>query len=320
MNVFKHGVVYPFMKIKALCLVISLIFIAVSLVLMFTRGFNFGLDFTGGSLVQVKYEKNAPITQMRKAIASDSRLGRASISKFGTDQEVVIKFGETKVKNLGSEVSSALKGTGNFEIRRVDIIGSKVGKDLRSKGMISLLLAFIGILLYLSFRFEWKFALASIIAIFHDVIITLGFISLFQINVDLDMLAALLTVIGYSLNDTIIVFDRIREEIYKTGTKDFNMVVNISVSKTLSRTFLTSLTTFFVVFSLFVYGSNLLYSFSFTLMIGIIVGTYSSIFIASVMVNVLGFNISKFRESKRERDRKKLEKEKNRAMYQSGRV
>ena len=292
-----------------------------SLGLIFTKGFNYGIDFAGGTLIQVKYEGKAPIDKVRDAIDTDKSYEGATVTFFGSEDEIVIKT-KMSSKNLGEDVGdkirALLKETGKFEVRRVDMVGAKVGSELREKGIMSMLLAILGILIYVSFRFEWRFAVASVLALVHDVTIAMGMIVLFNIEVNLDILAALLTILGYSLNDTIIVFDRIREGINTIKNPDLGEIIDESVSRTLSRTTLTSLTTFFVVLTLFLFGGEIIHGFSFTLLVGVIVGTYSSIFVASPILMWLGFSVSDYRLKEAEKLKRQKEKEKMRAMYENG--
>ena len=278
---------------------LSITVVLISLILIFTKGFNYGIDFAGGTLVQVKYEGKAPIDKVRKAISVDKNYESASVTYFGSDEEIVIRT-KMSSKALGEDISDKmthlLQDTGKFEVRRVDMVGAKVGSELREKGLMSMFLAILGILIYVSFRFEWRFAVASVMALVHDVTIAMGAVVLFGIEVNLDTLAALLTILGYSLNDTIIVFDRIREGIRMIKKPDLASIIDESVTQTLSRTTLTSLTTFFVVLTLFLFGGEIIRGFSFTLLVGIIVGTYSSIFVASPVLMRLGFDVSNFRE------------------------
>ena len=283
MEIFKGDKVYDFMGKRILFLGFSTILVIASLVLLLTRGVNFGIDFAGGTLIQVQYENKAPIDKIREVL-NDTEYKGSSITKFGNDQEVVIRVtgvSTDTTNDIGDEMHKLLDPTGNFEIRRVDMVGPKVGGELREKGLMALALSLIVILIYVSFRFEWRFAIASILALAHDVIIALGAISLFKVEVNLDILAAILTILGYSLNDTIIVFDRIREGVQKSKESILEKIINFSVSKTLSRTILTSLTTFFVVATLYFFGGEIINGFAFTLLVGIVVGTYSSIFIAA---------------------------------------
>ena len=301
--------------------ILSMVVVILSLGLIFTKGFNYGIDFAGGTLVQVKYEGKAPIEKVRKAISVDKNYEGASVTYFGSDEEVIIRT-KMSSKALGEDISDKmtqlLKDTGKFEVRRVDMVGAKVGSELREKGIMSLFLAILGILIYVSFRFEWRFAVASVMALVHDVTIAMGAVVLFGIEVNLDTLAALLTILGYSLNDTIIVFDRIREGIRTIKKPDLASIIDESVTQTLSRTTLTSLTTFFVVLTLFLFGGEIIRGFSFTLLVGIIVGTYSSIFVASPILMWLGFDVGNFREKEADKLKREKEKEKMRAMYEQG--
>ncbi len=321
MQIFSKDKTYNFMKLSPLFLGISAVLIIASYGMLFTKGLSYGIDFSGGTLVQVKYDKVAPIKDIRKALSKVKIFENASVTEFGSPQEVVIRFSSTSGdvgSDVGDRVSSQLKGTGTYEVRRVDIVGPKVGGELREKGLMAMAMSILAILLYIAFRFEWRFAIASVIALIHDISITIGALVIFGIDINLDILAALLTLLGYSLNDTIIVFDRIREGIRETKVHDLFKVINESVSKTLSRTFLTSLTTFFVVLTSFLFGGEIIRGFGFTLLIGIIVGTYSSVFIASPMLKVLGFDVSKFKASEAEKEKRKIQKEKLRAQYEQG--
>lgn len=301
---------------------LSIVALILALGLIFTKGFNYGIDFAGGTLIQIKYEGKAPIADVRDVIATDKAYEGATVTFFGSEDEIVIKT-KMSSKNLGEDVSdkvrALLKDTQGFkEVRRVDMVGAKVGSELREQGLMAMILAIIGILIYVSFRFEWRFAVASVLALVHDVTIAMGMIVLIGIEVNLDILAALLTILGYSLNDTIIVFDRIREGIRTIKNPDLEEIINESVSRTLSRTTLTSLTTFFVVLTLFLFGGEIIHGFAFTLLVGVIVGTYSSIFVASPILMWLGFSVGGFREKEAAKLKREKEKEKMRAMYENG--
>ncbi|BCD60767.1 MULTISPECIES: protein translocase subunit SecF [unclassified Nitratiruptor] len=324
MEFFKTDKIYNFMGKAKLFMAISAILVLGSWALVAFKGLNFGIDFAGGTIVQVRYDKPVDIAAIRKALKKSEIFQDATVTKFGSDNEIVIRI-KSSTKNLkkdiGDEARAVLKGTGNFEIRRVDMVGPKVGGELREKGLMATVIAILGILIYVSIRFEWRFALASVLALVHDVSIAMGAISLFNVPVNLDILAAILTILGYSLNDTIIVFDRIREGIVESvKLKDLNAVINESITKTLSRTTLTSLTTFFVVLTLYLFGGEIIKGFSFTLLVGIVVGTYSSIFIASPMLTILGFDLQKYRAKLAEKRKKQQEKERMRAMYEQGMV
>ena len=323
MEIFKYKKPLSLMSKSKRFGMLSVAVLVLSLGLILTKGFNLGVDFAGGTLIQVKYEGNAPIEKIRQAISVEKAYEGASVTYFGSDSDVVIRT-KTSSKVLGEDVgkkmSGLLKDTGKLEVRRVDMIGAKVGAELREKGFMAMLIAIIGILIYVSFRFEWRFAVAAVMALIHDVTIAMGMIVLFGIEVNLDILAALLTILGYSLNDTIIVFDRIREGIRTIKDPDLGHIIDESVTRTLSRTTLTSLTTFFVVLSLFLFGGEIIHGFSFTLLVGIVVGTYSSIFVASPILMWLGFSVSGFREKEAEKLKREKEKEKMRAMYENGTI
>ena len=322
MEIFKTDKIYDFMGKRLAFLGFSSILFIASIILLLTKGLNFGIDFEGGTIVQVKYEQAAPINQIRDTL-KQTKYANSSITKFGSDEEVVIRITGSSsdlVNDIGDEMHKILASTGNFEIRRVDMVGAKVGGELREKGIMALSLSLIMILIYLSVRFEWRFAVASVFALIHDITIAMGAISLFSIEVNLDILAAILTLLGYSLNDTIIVFDRIREGVQTSKAANLSELINESVSKTLSRTTLTSLTTLFVVATLYFFGGEILNGFSFTLLVGIIIGTYSSIFIAATFLVQLKFSVDDFRAKDAEKMKRQREKEKMRAMYEQGTV
>ncbi len=323
MEFFKYTRTFNFMGSSKVAMVLSVVMVLASLALLLTKGLNYGVDFAGGTIVQVKYVGDAPIDTMRAKLKTTSLFHDATITEFGSPDEVIIrlKTSSKSVSNdIGDQAREVLQGTGDFEIRRVDMVGPKVGNELKEKGIMSMVLAIAGILIYVAFRFEWRFAVASVIALVHDVTIALGMISLFSIDVNLDVLAALLTILGYSLNDTIIVFDRIREGITDSKSTDLGEVINESVTKTLSRTTLTSLTTFFVVLTLFMFGGEIIHAFAFTMLVGVVVGTYSSIFVASPVLMLFGFDIKRYRKRLAEKAKLAAEKEKMRAQYEQGTV
>ena len=321
MEFFKYNKTYNFMGKSKIAMILSIVLVLASWAILATKGLNYGIDFAGGTIVQVKYDKQAPIDAMRERLKADKLFENASITEFGSPDEVVIRMKTSSAsvtKDIGDVVREALKGTGNFEIRRVDIVGPKVGNELKEKGLMSLFLAIAGILIYVAFRFEWRFAVASIVALIHDVSISMGAVALFSIDVNLDVLAAILTLLGYSLNDTIIVFDRIREGVTKAKNADLAAIINESITRTLARTTLTSLTTFFVVFTLFMFGGEIIHAFAFTLLVGIIVGTYSSIFVASPILLLFGFDVKKYHAKLAEKAKREAEKERMRAQFESG--
>lgn len=300
---------------------LSLVLVLASWVLIFTKGFNYGIDFAGGTLIQVKYDKPAPIDEIRKILQAQKAYEGAQVTHFGSEDEIVIrtKSSTGSVSNdISDEIRKLLAPTGNLEVRRVDMVGPKIGDELKTKGTMALLLAIAGILAYVSFRFEWRFALSSVLALVHDMSIALGAIVLFGIEVNLDILAAILTLLGYSINDTIIIFDRIRESIRTSKASEISELIDESVTKTLSRTTLTALTTFLVVLALYFFGGEIIRGFSFTLLVGIIVGTYSSIFIASPILMWLKFSVLDFRKKEAEKLKREKEKERMRSMYEQG--
>ena len=322
MEMFSTEKIYDFMSKRFAFLGLSSFLIIASIVLLLTKGLNFGIDFVGGTIVQVKYEQTAPINQLRD-IFKETKYSNAVISEFGAADEVVIRITGSSsdlTNDIADEMHAILAPSGKFEIRRVDMVGAKVGGELREKGLIALGLSLVVMLIYVSFRFEWRFALASILALVHDSIIAMGAISLFSVEVNLDILAAMLTLLGYSINDTIIVFDRIRENLQITKETLLEKVINLSVSKTLSRTTLTSLTTLFVVATLLFFGGEIIYGFSFTLFVGIIVGTYSSIFVAATFLVQFKFSVEDFKVKEAEKQKRAKEKARNRAMYEQGTV
>ena len=321
MEFFKYTRTFNFMGRSKFAMIISVILVLASYVLLATKGLNYGVDFAGGTIVQVKYETDAPIDKMRAKLKSDKIFDGSSISEFGSANEVVIRMKTTTgnvTVDIGDVTRDALKGTGEFEIRRVDIVGPKVGNELKEKGLMSLILAVLGILIYVAFRFEWRFAVASIVALVHDVSIALGAITLVGLDVNLDVLAALLTILGYSLNDTIIVFDRIREGVTSGRNSKLAGIIDESITRTLARTTLTSLTTFFVVFTLFMFGGEIIHAFAFTLLVGIVVGTYSSIFVASPILLAFGFDVKNYHIKLAEKAKREAEKQRMRDQFESG--
>jgi preprotein translocase subunit SecF len=323
MEFFSKGKIYHFMKYSRIFVLTTLALALGSLILVATKGFTYGIDFAGGTVVQVKYEGKAPIDKIREDLAKDKMFAGALITEFGSPEEIVIRFAtvsDSVGQDVGDSVRAILKGTGKFEVRKVDIVGPKIGSELREKGIISALLAMIGILIYVTVRFEWKFAIASIITLAHDISITLGAIILFDLEISLDVLAAVLTLIGYSLNDTIIIFDRIREELSETKNMNFSEIIDICVSKTLSRTTITSLLVFFVVLTLYIFGGEIIHGFSFTMLLGVIIGTYSSIFISAPFLTLIGFHVETYKSRLALKEKNRIERDKMRAMYEKGTV
>ncbi|EAI1811974.1 protein translocase subunit SecF [Campylobacter jejuni] len=323
MQFFSEKKIYDFMRMRFAAISLSFILFFGSIYLLWDRGLQYGIDFSGGTLVQLKYENAAPITQIREILEKQGTFQNLSVTEFGSNEEVTIRFlgsNDNVSNDIGEHISTLLKDTGKFEVRRADVVGPKVGDELRNKGLMAIAVSLIAILIYIALRFEWRFALAAIISEIHDVVITLGAISLFKIDVNLDTLAAVLTVLGYSLNDTIIIFDRIREGIKTSKKTELAPIINESVSATLSRTVLTSGLTLATVVILYFFGGEMIQGFSLALIVGIIAGTLSSIFVASPTLLWFKFSMLEFRNKEIEKAKRKQDKERNRAMYEKGTV
>jgi preprotein translocase subunit SecF len=284
-----------FMGKRRLAVILSAVALLVCVASMAVRGFNFGLDFTGGTLIEVGYEQPTELGDVRAAL-QEGGFGGATVQHFGTLRDVMIRLApETKG---GEEVSAELSdrvyriltaaAEGEVELRRVEFVGPQVGEELREDGGLAVLFSLIGILIYVALRFEWRFAVGAVIAIIHDVVFTVGVFSIFQIEFDLPVLAAVLAVIGYSLNDTIVIFDRIRENFRKVRKGTVIDVINLSINQTLSRTIITSGTTLLVLLALYLLGGEAISGFSLALIIGVLVGTYSTIYVATAAVVALG--------------------------------
>ncbi len=291
MQFFKQEPRFDFMGSRKIAIVFSTLMILISIGALVTRGLNFGLDFTGGTLIEVGYSQAVELPPIRVALEKTG-FKDAVVQHFGTAKDVLVRIAPQEGQSanaLGDEVLKVLNGISDDEIkmRRQEFVGPQVGDELRDDGGLAMLIALGFILVYVMARFEYRFALGSIIALLHDVIITLGCFALFQWDFDLTVLAAVLAVIGYSLNDTIVVFDRIRENFRKLRKVTPVEVINRSLNQTISRTIMTSVTTLLVVAAMFVFGGELIHSFSLALMIGIFVGTYSSIYVASTMALAL---------------------------------
>ncbi len=276
---------------RRLFMMISAIAILVGLASLMVRGgLNYGIDFAGGTMVQVRFASDVGSEELRQALAGVD-MGDVSIQQFEDEEAheflIRVEKSKTDLVGLSDEIKVVLDkvfGSENVDIRRVEMVGPKVGKDLRRQGMLAIIYAMIGILIYITVRFEFRFALGAIVALVHDVMITVGVFALLNKEFSLPIVAALLAIVGYSLNDTIVVYDRIRENMKGAGKLDFIGTVNRSINQTISRTILTSLTTMLVLVSLFFLGGGVIHDFAFAMIIGVLVGTYSSIFIASPVV------------------------------------
>jgi preprotein translocase subunit SecF len=295
MEILKLKETVAFMSYRKAAMIFSIILMLASVFSLATNKLSLGLDFTGGTLIEVGFEESADLTKIRQVLDSNG-YDDAVVQLYGTSRDVVIRLAEReglKVEMLGNQVMSALeKGTGQtMQMRRIEFVGGSVGDDLAEQGGLAMLTALICILVYVAFRFEWRFALGSVFALFHDVLLTLGLFSVLKLEFDLTVLAAILAVIGYSLNDTIVVSDRIRENFRKLREGGPADIINISLTQTLSRTFITSITTLLVLAALFFRGGELIHGFATALLFGVFVGTYSSIYVASSVA--LAFGISK---------------------------
>jgi preprotein translocase subunit SecF len=283
-----------FMSYRKIAMVLSIILMLASIASLTINKLNFGLDFTGGTLIEVGFEEAADLAGIRE-VMDNNGFEEAVVQLYGSSRDVVIRLAqreELKAEMLGNQVLSILQqGTGqNIDMRRIEFVGSSVGDELTEQGGLAMLTALICILVYVAFRFEWRFALGSVFALFHDVLLTLGLFSVLQLEFDLTVLAAILAVIGYSLNDTIVVSDRIRENFRKIREGGPAEIINISLTQTLSRTFITSITTLLVLFALFFQGGALIHGFASALLMGVFVGTYSSVYVASSIALSLGIS------------------------------
>jgi preprotein translocase subunit SecF len=283
-------------------LALSFILIVTAIVSLSFKGLNLGIDFTGGTLIEVGFEKSIDLKTVRDTLKK-TKFTSATVQYFGDDKEILIRLEPQKKSNaqISSQIIRVLANLGKSDIRRVEFVGPKVGEELTNDGGLAMLYALIGILIYVAFRFQYRFSLGSIVALIHDVIITLGLFSLLNIEFDLTVLAAILAIIGYSLNDTIVVFDRIRENFIATHKADSLVIVNEALNQTLSRTLMTSITTILVLLSLFFLGGEIIHGFATALLFGVIIGTYSSIYIASTVVLAMGITKEHLIPSEKER-------------------
>jgi preprotein translocase subunit SecF len=298
---FPHNTRLPFMRYKGLCFGLSILFMALSLGLYFTRGLNYGVDFKGGSLIEVQSKSGpADLADMRNKL-SGLGIGDVQIQSFGSDTDVLIRVeqqpgGEGEQQVAMKKVVDTL-GDG-FTQRRIEVVGPTVSSELRRTGIIAVLASLVAISIYVWFRFEWQFAVGCVLALLHDVLVTVGVFSALQLDFDLSIVAALLTILGYSVNDSVVVSDRIRENLRKYKRMDLNELLNISINETLSRTILTGVTAIAGILALLIFGGEVLRNFSFAMLFGIIIGTYSSIFIAAPLLGYLGVKRDAFSGTK----------------------
>lgn len=293
-QLLKANLNIDFMRWSKLAIIFSVVMISASVFTLSTKWLNWGLDFTGGTLIEVGFEQPADLELIRESLHSNG-FSDAIVQNFGTSRDVIVRLRpreNTQSEQLGNQILEIINlGTGQaVEMRRVEFVGPNVGDELTEAGGLAILVSLIFILLYVSVRFEWRLATGAVASLAHDVIITLGIFSALQIEVDLTIVAALLTVVGYSLNDTIVVYDRVRENFRKMRKDTPTVIINAAVSQTLSRTLITSGTTLFVVIALFWQGGAMIHGFATALLLGITIGTYSSIYVASALALKLGIS------------------------------
>ena len=279
-----------FNKFYKLFNLISISLVIVSILLLFFKGLNFGVDFKGGTLIELRTtDKEIDISMLRKSF-NKMDLGDINVKKFGNDNDYLVKFEkkDSKPDFIETVKKDLVHSIGNtFNFRRVENVGPKVSSELLKSGIIAIALSLAAMLFYIWIRFEWQFSLGAILALFHDVIITLGFFSLFKLEINLSIVAAILTIVGYSMNDTVVIYDRVRENLRKFSDIKIFELTNISINETLSRTIITSITTLLALLSIFIFGGEILKGFSLAMILGVIFGTYSSIYIANpILVNL----------------------------------
>ena len=273
-----------FNKFYKLFNIISFILMLSSILLLSVKGLNFGVDFKGGTLIELRTtDNNISVTALRKSF-NEMSLGDVNVKKFGKENDYLIKFEKKDIEpNTIEKIKVDLKNLigDTFNFRRVENVGPKVSSELLKSGMIAIIVSLAAMLFYIWIRFEWQFSLGAILALFHDVIITLGFFSLFSLEINLSIVAAVLTIVGYSMNDTVVIFDRVRENLRKFSDIKIYELTNISINETLSRTIITSVTTLLALLSIYIFGGEILKGFSLAMILGVIFGTYSSIYIAN---------------------------------------
>lgn len=294
MEFFKIKTQIDFMGKRKPAIALSVLLMLGSIVMLATKGLNLGIDFTGGTLIEVGYPQAVELGKVRDALAQD--FGDAQVQHFGSARDVMVRIAprpDESSAQLSSRVMQALSAaTQGVEMRRVEFVGPQIGEELTEQGGLAMLYAMFGIVIYVALRFQYRFSLGAVAALVHDVLITLGIFSFFAIPFDLTVLAAILAIIGYSLNDTIVVFDRIRELFRRVRKGSPEEIMNLALNETLSRTIMTGVTTLLVLVAMFYFGGQVLHSFALALIIGILIGTYSSVYIASALALALGVSKS----------------------------
>jgi len=282
--------------------ILSLVLVLLSFLLIFFKGLNFGIDFKGGTLIELRVDpRNITISDIRSSF-SKMNLGDLNVKQFGKEGDYLIKFEKktfdqkNNIKTIKDNVTNKLQSEVNF--RRIENVGPKVSEELLNSGFLAVSLALAAMLFYIWVRFEWQFSLGSILAIFHDVLITIGLFSLLSLEINLSIVAAVLTIVGYSMNDTVVIYDRIRENLSKFSSLKIGEISNISINETLSRTIITSATTLLALFSIFILGGEILRGFALAMIIGVIIGTYSSIFVASPILKYLNVSFKTIAKEK----------------------
>ena len=287
MEIFRVKNDIPFLKYRKIAAFISILTFVMAFFFLFQKGLNYGVDFTGGTIIEISYEEKANVDEIREQL-TQINLNEIQVQNFGTDKDVLIRMPlneDITIAELSELVNQELTKLNNpFEIKRVESVGGQVGEELFENGALAILFVCLGIILYLSLRFEWRFALAAVVANMHDVIIILGFFAFFQWEFNLTVLAAVLAVLGYSVNESVVVFDRVRENLRKYSDIKIFELTNISINETLSRTLITSITTLLALFAIFFFGGEILKGFSLAMIFGVIFGTYSSIYIANTIL------------------------------------
>ncbi len=281
-----------FMRMRVIAFTLSGLLILASIVSLFGQGLNFGIDFMGGTLIEAAQEDEINISALRSRL-NNLGVAQVQIQEFGTSNDVLIRISGQKgainaEDNLSTVAAIREEIEGDFEIRRVEIVGPQVSGELIQAGLLAVSLAVISMLIYIWFRFEWQFSVGSVSALVHDVVLTLGIFSVLQIEFNISILAAILTIVGYSMNDTVVVYDRVREKLRKYKKMELTELLDLAINKTLSRTVMTSVTTLIALFSLYIFGGEVIRGFTFAMIFGIIVGTYSSIFVAAPILNIFG--------------------------------
>jgi preprotein translocase subunit SecF len=295
MEIFRVKNDIPFLKYRKIAAFVSILTFIMAFFFLFQKGLNYGVDFTGGTIIEISYEEKANVDEIREQL-TQINLNEIQVQNFGTDKDVLIRMPlneDITIAELSELVNQELTKLNNpFEIKRVESVGGQVGEELFENGALAILFVCLGIILYLSLRFEWRFALAAVVANMHDVIIILGFFAFFQWEFNLTVLAAVLAVLGYSVNESVVVFDRVRENFKKMRRSSVIDVMNNAITRTMSRTIMTHLSTQTVVISMLIFGGEILHNFSLALTIGILFGIYSSIMVGCPMALWLGTNHS----------------------------